>query len=422
MALINCPECGKQISEVSEKCVHCGFPIRKSENPVEGKIPIMKPTETKPRKPKRLLLTLGIVAVIIVTATAFGVYLYSIRTASKSIPQTDLVKMNLKGKVKSIIEKTYSVTESSNKPQKNKFRDRTVFQFDINGNMIEKSIYNEKNDLNTKFSVQFDQNGKIKETTDYQSYKDFDEYPYPKEGITNKETYEYDGNGKLIKKITSGANVIPNGSSGFGGYLEKYEEIYAYEYDTKGNLIQEISADNTTTEDSMDKYNGKTTYRYDDNGNKTEMAAINLDNGEFRDKATFLYDSKNNLIEECYFNLDGSIRRKQCYKYDEKNNLVEKSDYNSVTKVLNIIETSSYDEKENLTESTKFEYGMKIVSKFDEFNNWVLCERFDANGDFKSKSIWKYENADQSGNWTNKIQLLNGNDPDSMTEREITYY
>ncbi len=29
MALIKCPECGKDISNTSEKCIHCGFPIEK---------------------------------------------------------------------------------------------------------------------------------------------------------------------------------------------------------------------------------------------------------------------------------------------------------------------------------------------------------------------------------------------------------
>lgn len=29
MALINCPECGKEISDTSKKCIHCGFDIRK---------------------------------------------------------------------------------------------------------------------------------------------------------------------------------------------------------------------------------------------------------------------------------------------------------------------------------------------------------------------------------------------------------
>lgn len=30
MALMNCPECGKQISDKAENCIHCGFPIHPS--------------------------------------------------------------------------------------------------------------------------------------------------------------------------------------------------------------------------------------------------------------------------------------------------------------------------------------------------------------------------------------------------------
>ena len=32
MALINCPECGKKISDTADKCIYCGFPICKKEN------------------------------------------------------------------------------------------------------------------------------------------------------------------------------------------------------------------------------------------------------------------------------------------------------------------------------------------------------------------------------------------------------
>lgn len=28
MALINCPECGKQISDKAPACIHCGYPIQ----------------------------------------------------------------------------------------------------------------------------------------------------------------------------------------------------------------------------------------------------------------------------------------------------------------------------------------------------------------------------------------------------------
>lgn len=29
--LINCPECGREISDKSEKCIHCGFPLQESD-------------------------------------------------------------------------------------------------------------------------------------------------------------------------------------------------------------------------------------------------------------------------------------------------------------------------------------------------------------------------------------------------------
>ncbi len=29
MALINCPECNKEISDKTRKCPHCGYPIKK---------------------------------------------------------------------------------------------------------------------------------------------------------------------------------------------------------------------------------------------------------------------------------------------------------------------------------------------------------------------------------------------------------
>ena len=32
MALINCPECGKEISDKSETCIHCGFPMIRIAN------------------------------------------------------------------------------------------------------------------------------------------------------------------------------------------------------------------------------------------------------------------------------------------------------------------------------------------------------------------------------------------------------
>lgn len=30
--LINCPECGKEISDKALKCIHCGYPIKENVN------------------------------------------------------------------------------------------------------------------------------------------------------------------------------------------------------------------------------------------------------------------------------------------------------------------------------------------------------------------------------------------------------
>lgn len=29
--LIKCPECGKEISDKSKQCIHCGYPLEKSK-------------------------------------------------------------------------------------------------------------------------------------------------------------------------------------------------------------------------------------------------------------------------------------------------------------------------------------------------------------------------------------------------------
>ena len=40
MALIKCPECGKEISDKSKICIHCGYPISEHENKPDGYIKV----------------------------------------------------------------------------------------------------------------------------------------------------------------------------------------------------------------------------------------------------------------------------------------------------------------------------------------------------------------------------------------------
>ncbi len=38
MALIKCPDCSKLISELSDKCIHCGRPMKKSKESIQAEI------------------------------------------------------------------------------------------------------------------------------------------------------------------------------------------------------------------------------------------------------------------------------------------------------------------------------------------------------------------------------------------------
>ncbi len=68
MALINCPECGKEISDQVEKCIHCGYPLK--DNSIDKKL---KPKKThKPidkRKVKRTLIVAGSIVLFALLVT-----------------------------------------------------------------------------------------------------------------------------------------------------------------------------------------------------------------------------------------------------------------------------------------------------------------------------------------------------------------
>ena len=69
MALINCPECGKEISDSSEKCIYCGFPL--------------KPNNEKPKKNSKMGLVIRLIAVVIVVAVV-GIIVF-VKWGSKPI-------------------------------------------------------------------------------------------------------------------------------------------------------------------------------------------------------------------------------------------------------------------------------------------------------------------------------------------------
>ena len=50
MALIRCPECGKEVSDQAAACIHCGYPLRTADLPARYAL-ILTPVPTSVRPP-----------------------------------------------------------------------------------------------------------------------------------------------------------------------------------------------------------------------------------------------------------------------------------------------------------------------------------------------------------------------------------
>ena len=86
MALINCPECGKKISDESEKCTHCGKKL--SENDI-------KKGRDSIEKNRKINIILSIIIVIIISALSIcGVIYILTKSDSRINSKNDNVKNN----------------------------------------------------------------------------------------------------------------------------------------------------------------------------------------------------------------------------------------------------------------------------------------------------------------------------------------
>ena len=65
MALIKCPECGREISDTCEQCIHCGMALENASNNSKSELPKMQ----LDKKTKKITgIVLGVVAIVVVLA------------------------------------------------------------------------------------------------------------------------------------------------------------------------------------------------------------------------------------------------------------------------------------------------------------------------------------------------------------------
>ena len=60
MAMIKCPECGKEISDTAKTCTHCGVKLRRKKNVLTKIKSLMRKYQKKIKKIGRILINLKI--------------------------------------------------------------------------------------------------------------------------------------------------------------------------------------------------------------------------------------------------------------------------------------------------------------------------------------------------------------------------
>jgi hypothetical protein len=208
----------------------------------------------------------------------------------------DYARWNLKGKVKTIKETSYSVNDQHAKDSLEYY---FLNEFNSEGNKIVDAAYLPDGKLVKSYS-----------------------YSY---GTNNERTEEkqFDGDGKLIRTIS-------------------------YTYDTKGNLLEDSSID------SQGKPGKKIVFTYDNSGKVIEDNSYGGD-GKLQKKFTYTYDDRGNKIETNRFDSNGNPERKTLCNYDAQNNPLEEVSTKPDQTVLKKVNFSyEYDAHNNWIVKTTF--------------------------------------------------------------------
>lgn len=88
MALIKCPECGKEVSDTCDKCIHCGYQLKKQKNTVNYYFTSESKASKIYERNEKLRWFCGIVVggAFIVFAIVFLILAFTLETSGVVVP------------------------------------------------------------------------------------------------------------------------------------------------------------------------------------------------------------------------------------------------------------------------------------------------------------------------------------------------
>ena len=212
-----------------------------------------------------------------------------------------LVMMGLKGKVKSIQQRSYKAIETEGKIEKG---GKSPEGFSVDSD----------------FNIQFDDSSRtIKEiylgiASITHRYNDTAKVEVVEESerpnsVLFRWNYKYNNKGKVKEIYTT--QILYN--------KDTYENRTTYKYNETGKLIESPNVCITKPEDT----GGTTFYKYDEKGNLISWETLN--NGKAWFKESFQWDAKGNIIQHNYFGIDcKTIEHSFSYTYDDHKNITLK--------------------------------------------------------------------------------------------------
>lgn len=262
--------------------------------------------------------------------------------------KNDLVNMELKGKVKSWKRTVWQAREDlSNIGLDNAgWMPGDSDLFNTDGNITEKYTYQGNGELETKMQVSYNDKGKKVQELYYD--------------ITGKKT------ASTLYKIDP--------KTGFNIYVE-YTSING---EVSKSYLHYDAAGNDTERDDYDAQNRlqeKKVFKYNKNGDWTQVIAYGSNPDSMIFKMTNEYDEKGNLVRHKEYDADGSLNLIIGLKYDRNNYLVSDT-INSVHYGTDQLSVYNNDANGNPTEAIFYSGGINApfrreTTVYDKAGNWI---------------------------------------------------
>lgn len=239
-------------------------------------------------------------------------------------------EMGLKGGVKTYKVTPYKVVEYFGDIKKGEKQDfwngDVIISFDEKGYKTETSRFNKTGQLFQKIIYKYDGSGRRLTRDVYNAFGK----------LLMKNTYVYDGRGnkEAYKSFTSEGKV---------------SETAAYKNDSRGRAIEEF----TTKNDGA--FVSKYTYKYDATGAVSEICQYTKDENTLDSCIRYKHDKIGLLLEVENYNRSGKLTKKTTYKYDDKGNETEICTFDGNGRQTEIKEyTYTFDDRGNWVERIEF--------------------------------------------------------------------